>query len=604
MKKMCITFLVLIFVPSLVLAADFVPTNKLDIAVNDYVQYDFDGNSVDIPVEVMGTPARAYLIVTTYGKAGDMPRIRNGRLGWHTINNIDTTVYHSAGDDLEKGQKYLTWSGLDNDGNAVPEDRYTYYVWAFDYFNETQPAIPFSYSRPFVHCATLLTPADENGVPYPKPILTTRVPWGDVTERRVWIKWLLGNDPYNTELMETCYISDEEGWCPRAAPRMAFDPEDYNYVFHFSDKAEGKDATQEAVYKEKLVPNGIAERDTDWGTDLRWTYEGYTQECGVDTDGTYLYSTWWLNSKEDANPLLLVYTLDGDKVEDIYMPEWSGADYVAEHEGVRMGFGPRSVHINKQNNNKAFLSTIWCMRMVTDPVRYLDSGDYDDLIVAINEEGDGYCDKGWSADNPFPDYCGSEDPPWNYSMHGTKEGFSLTSVERAGPISWALMCPDMTCVGYCTVAGETDEGTNSLLPIMTGSPYDGLYRDQRGKEYSEEDAGIKGWYLGADVGRGIIAKSDPGTSVAAAPAAFTVAQNSPNPANPSTTISFTIPEAGNISVDIFNVAGQKVDTLVNEFMDAGSHSVVWDGSSMASGVYFYTVKSNEFSKTMKMTLLK
>ena len=130
------TYLLLFcFVPSLVLAAEFVPTNKLDIVINDFVQYDFDGTAVDIPVEVIGAPARAYLIVTTSGMADEIPRMRNGRLGWHTVNNIDTTIYTSTGVDLEQGQKYITWTGVDSDGNAVPEDRYTYYVWAFDYFN-------------------------------------------------------------------------------------------------------------------------------------------------------------------------------------------------------------------------------------------------------------------------------------------------------------------------------------------------------------------------------------------------------------------------------------------------------------------------------------
>jgi hypothetical protein len=89
-----------------------------------------------------------------------------------------------------------------------------------------------------------------------------------------------------------------------------------------------------------------------------------------------------------------------------------------------------------------------------------------------------------------------------------------------------------------------------------------------------------------------------------AAAAFAVSQNSPNPFNPTTTINFTLPVDGNVSVEVFNVAGQKVDTLVNDYMNAGQHNVVWDASGFSNGVYFYTVKSGEFAKTMKMTLLK
>ena len=86
--------------------------------------------------------------------------------------------------------------------------------------------------------------------------------------------------------------------------------------------------------------------------------------------------------------------------------------------------------------------------------------------------------------------------------------------------------------------------------------------------------------------------------------AFAVAQNSPNPFNPTTTINFSIVEAGNVSIDVFNVAGQKVDTIANEFMSSGSQSVVWDASGFSAGIYFYTVKSGDITKTMKMTLLK
>ena len=110
------------------------------------------------------------------------------------------------------------------------------------------------------------------------------------------------------------------------------------------------------------------------------------------------------------------------------------------------------------------------------------------------------------------------------------------------------------------------------------------------------------FFLGHDSIKGVITSSP--VAVEEAPAAFSVAQNSPNPFNPSTTISFTIAQAGNVNVTVYNVAGQKIDTILDGYMSAGSHSVVWDASSSSAGVYFYTVKSGEFSRTLKMTLLK
>jgi flagellar hook assembly protein FlgD len=58
------------------------------------------------------------------------------------------------------------------------------------------------------------------------------------------------------------------------------------------------------------------------------------------------------------------------------------------------------------------------------------------------------------------------------------------------------------------------------------------------------------------------------------------------------------------TVEVYNAAGQKVDTLLNANLSSGSHSVTWDAAKHSAGVYFYTVRSGDFSRTMKMTLLK
>ncbi|MDP2981719.1 MAG: ice-binding family protein [Candidatus Latescibacter sp.] len=89
-----------------------------------------------------------------------------------------------------------------------------------------------------------------------------------------------------------------------------------------------------------------------------------------------------------------------------------------------------------------------------------------------------------------------------------------------------------------------------------------------------------------------------------APIEFSLSQNIPNPFNPTTSISFTLAKAGKVTVEVYNMAGQKISTLVNTTMNAGNHSATWNASKFSAGVYFYTVKSENYSKTMKMTLLK
>ncbi|MBD3234769.1 MAG: T9SS type A sorting domain-containing protein [candidate division Zixibacteria bacterium] len=78
----------------------------------------------------------------------------------------------------------------------------------------------------------------------------------------------------------------------------------------------------------------------------------------------------------------------------------------------------------------------------------------------------------------------------------------------------------------------------------------------------------------------------------------------PNPFNASTTISFELPEAGNVNLEVYNLMGQKVATLVNGHKDAGIHNVTWDASQQSSGVYFYRLSAGEKVFTKRMTLLK
>ena len=80
--------------------------------------------------------------------------------------------------------------------------------------------------------------------------------------------------------------------------------------------------------------------------------------------------------------------------------------------------------------------------------------------------------------------------------------------------------------------------------------------------------------------------------------------NSPNPFNPTTEISFTLPKATHVTLRIVNVMGQVVATLVDERMEAGSHRIQWNASGFASGIYFCTLEAGGRKDTQKMVLLK
>jgi hypothetical protein len=88
------------------------------------------------------------------------------------------------------------------------------------------------------------------------------------------------------------------------------------------------------------------------------------------------------------------------------------------------------------------------------------------------------------------------------------------------------------------------------------------------------------------------------------PAGFSLAQNYPNPFNPSTSISFVLPTASAVRLEIYNMIGQKVTTLVDGVLNAGQHTVTWDGHEASSGIYLYRLEAVDFVEVKKMTLLK
>ncbi len=88
------------------------------------------------------------------------------------------------------------------------------------------------------------------------------------------------------------------------------------------------------------------------------------------------------------------------------------------------------------------------------------------------------------------------------------------------------------------------------------------------------------------------------------PTEFAVQQNFPNPFNPTTTINFDLPSRELVQLDIFNVIGQKVATLVNEPMSPGYHRIQFDAGHLPSGLYFYRVQAGNWSALKKMMLIK
>lgn len=89
-----------------------------------------------------------------------------------------------------------------------------------------------------------------------------------------------------------------------------------------------------------------------------------------------------------------------------------------------------------------------------------------------------------------------------------------------------------------------------------------------------------------------------------APKEFSLKQNYPNPFNPSTKIEYQLPVNGKVVLKVFDILGREVTTLVNEIQQAGFKEVEFNAKNLSSGIYIYRIQSADFTKTLKMQLVK
>ena len=106
-----------------------------------------------------------------------------------------------------------------------------------------------------------------------------------------------------------------------------------------------------------------------------------------------------------------------------------------------------------------------------------------------------------------------------------------------------------------------------------------------------------GFYYGALL---IVSVEDEGE----VPLEFKLEQNYPNPFNPTTSIKFSVKQREQVVLKVYDIIGNEIATLINQPMDAGSYSLTFDASSLASGVYIYRINAGSFVSTKKMMLLK
>ena len=93
------------------------------------------------------------------------------------------------------------------------------------------------------------------------------------------------------------------------------------------------------------------------------------------------------------------------------------------------------------------------------------------------------------------------------------------------------------------------------------------------------------------------------------PQGHSLSQNYPNPFNPETTIQYNIPIRSHVTIEVYNILGQKIRTLVDELKSVGDFQTTWDGNDsngvkVSTGIYFYRFRAGDFTETKKMIILK
>ncbi len=588
MKKAFAVSFALMLLASSVFALNFSPS-VLKITAPNTVQYMFNGATVEIPVTLTGANAASVLMVYTKGKAESIGTVRNGYLGWHYVNKVDTCLYQSDTKSFAKGSNSFVWDGKDQYGTVLAPGDYTYYVWGFD---NTVPK-KLSNHDGNGRMISVIT-HDANGVALSNPVEV----YGGVK------KWVIGSDPMDSNLIETTSLElpiEKAGM----DGKIAFDATNPHV---FWAEFTNFDTKVDALSKFDWVPNGTSTIDRTWGDNGSFMYPpvsamwvGHGGLLNLKNEQLVMNRTSYHTGGSSAAELLFVDLGDGSLLKKIDLaPWWSSVDEY--NAGGQMNGGPHIVDIM---DHYVFLSSsISCHKHMLDPTRESDT----DWFVWANDNGDFVGDHNFEESAAIKWVCNDWNVgPYMYTTAVDANLFSIFNAYDMGAVSFGLLGPDGTGVDYFAFAGETGGWKKGQYIIDSGSPFDGIYTDDEapGGNHTAWDAtkiNPGSFFIPYDSFKGVISNQ---VGVADdAPVAFTVAQNSPNPFNPSTTITFTLAKAGKTTVEVYNIAGQKVSTLVNGSMSAGSHSVVWNAANVSAGVYFYTVKSGSFSKTMKMTLLK
>jgi hypothetical protein len=171
--------------------------------------------------------------------------------------------------------------------------------------------------------------------------------------------------------------------------------------------------------------------------------------------------------------------------------------------------------------------------------------------------------------------------------------------------------PDSILISLTVLSGSFDGPDTILGIVFTAGNYvtTAQVSIERSSLQNSEGEEIPHRTIGAEIQIDCPTSADGEDEESQNPSTYALGQNYPNPYNPVTQITYQLPQPGVVSLKIYNVQGQLVRTLVNEYKPAGTHSISWNGRSdlgmeVSSGIYLYRIQAGNFTETKRMILIK
>ncbi|MFZ2325105.1 MAG: T9SS type A sorting domain-containing protein [Ignavibacteriaceae bacterium] len=183
-----------------------------------------------------------------------------------------------------------------------------------------------------------------------------------------------------------------------------------------------------------------------------------------------------------------------------------------------------------------------------------------------------------------------------------------TVIQRPAGMKWINLLSDQ---GYLHTANVIYEATVNLqvgqtagtfpigylVTVNTSDMLEFLNDQDIDQELSGADTSMN--HMVTITGSSAVDEQIPGI-----PAEYNLSQNFPNPFNPSTSFTYSLKKSGDVKINVYDVSGKEVKSLVDGFRSAGNYVVNFNAGDMASGIYYYRITTNDFVQTNKMVLLK